>query len=58
MESYMLRFHIWNLGKWFRGTYLQGRNRDADMKNTCMDPAREGERGMSNIETYTLAFVK
>ena len=54
----MHRFHRWNLGKWFLGTYLQGRNRDADIKNTYMDPAREGEGGMSNTETYTLAIVK
>ena len=24
---------IWNLGKWFWGTFLQGRNRDADREN-------------------------
>ena len=37
---------------------MQVRNRDADIKNTCMDPAREGEGGMSNTETYTLPFIK
>ena len=30
-----------NLGKWYRWTYLQGRNRDADVENGCMDPGRE-----------------
>ena len=24
---------MWNLEKWYRGTYLQGRNRDIDIEN-------------------------
>ena len=30
--------YIWNLEKWYRGTYLQGRNRDTDRGHS-------GERG-------------
>ena len=28
--------YIWNLEKWYRWTYLQGRNRDADRENGCV----------------------
>ena len=28
---------MWNLEKWYRGTGLQGRNRDTDVENKCMD---------------------
>ena len=26
--------------KWYRGTYLQSRNRDTDVENKCMDIKR------------------
>ena len=29
--------YIWNLGKWYRWTGLQGRNRDTDVENKRMD---------------------
>ena len=28
---------MWNLEKWYRRTCLQGRNRDRDVENKCMD---------------------
>ena len=37
--------HIWNLEKWYWGTYLQGVNRDVDVGNELVDTAREGEGG-------------
>ena len=36
---------IWNLEKWYWGTYLQGVNRDVDVGNELVDTAREGEGG-------------
>ena len=38
--------HI-DLEKWHWGTYVQGRNRDADVKNRLMDTAVEGKGGMN-----------
>ena len=29
--------YMWNLEKWYRWTGLQGRNRDTDVENKCMD---------------------
>ena len=37
--------YIWNLEKWYRWTYLQGRNRDTDVENKCIDTARERRVG-------------
>ena len=28
---------MWNLEKWYRGTYFQGRNRDTDIGNEHVD---------------------
>ena len=36
--------YIWTLEKWYRGTGLQGRNRDTDIENKCMDP-KGGKQG-------------
>ena len=41
--------YVWNLGKWYRRTYLQGRNRDADIEDRCLDTVKEGE-GETNKE--------
>ena len=41
--------YIYNLEKWYRGTYLQSRNRDTDIENKCMD-TKEGRRGGTNWE--------
>ena len=34
--------YMWNLEKWYRRTYLQGRNRDADVENGCVNGRVEG----------------
>ena len=31
--------------KWYRWTYLQGRNRGTDIENALVDTGREGESG-------------
>ena len=36
---------MWNLEKWYRWTYFQGRNRDTDIENGHVDTVREGESG-------------
>ena len=38
---------MWNLEKWFIHTYLQGRNRDADVEKGPVDAVGEGEGGMN-----------
>ena len=53
--------NIWNLEKWYRWTYFQGRNRDADIENRLVGTVGEGEGGTnweSSIETYTLPYGK
>ena len=43
---------MWNLEKWGQWTYLQGRNRDADVENGLVNTAEEGGGG-ANCEIYT-----
>jgi len=53
--------YIWNLERWYWWTYLQGRNRDADVENGLVDSEGEGEGWMnweSSVESYTLPCVK
>ena len=38
---------MWNLEKWFIQTYLQGRNRDADVEKGLVDAVGEGGGGMN-----------
>ena len=35
---------MWNLEKWYRGTSMQGRNRDTDVKDKRMD-TKGGKQG-------------
>ena len=35
--------HEWNLERWFRCAYLQGRDRDADIENRRKDTEWAGE---------------
>ena len=47
---------IWNLEKWYWWTYLQGRNKDADLENGIVDAAGEGDSGMNwegSADIYT-----
>ena len=51
---------MWNLEKWYRRTYFQGRNRDADVENGHVDTVGEGEGGANceiRIDIYTLPCV-
>ena len=38
---------IWNLETWYRWTYLQRRNRDADVENGLVDTVGEGRVGQA-----------
>ena len=56
----LIHIYIWNLEKWCRWTYLQGRNRDVDIENGRVDTG-EGEGGTnweSRIDIYTRARIK
>ena len=53
--------YIWNLEKWYRWIYLQGRKRDVDVENSFVDTEGKGEGGSnweSSIDIYTLLHVK
>ena len=39
--------YMWNLEKWYRWTYLQGRNWDVDVEKGHVDTVGEGEGGMN-----------
>ena len=47
--------HIWNLEKWYWWTYLQSRNRDADVENGLVNT--EWEERVWRIERVALAYV-
>ena len=57
---------MWNLEKWYRRTGLQGRNRDTDVENKCIDTkggkCGGGGGGVMNweigIDMYTLICIK
>ena len=55
--------YIWNPERWYRWTYSQDSNGDADIGSRLMDRGwgeeREGERnGERSMEAYTLSYVK
>ena len=53
--------YMWNLDKWYRWTYLQGRNRDTDVEKRHVDTGRGGRGGMNweiGIEVCALPYVK
>ena len=53
--------HMWNPEKWYRGNYLQGRNRDAGVKKGHVDMVGEGEGGTNweiRTDIHTLPCVK
>ena len=56
-----INVYVWNLEKWYRWTYLQGSNGDADIEKRHVDTVweREGEMNLENsMETYTLPYIK
>ena len=52
--------YIWNLEEWYWWTYLQGRNRDADVENRLVDTTggEGGNNWESIMETYISPCVK
>ena len=42
-NKYHILLYMWNLEKWYRGTYLQNINRDTDVESKRMDAKGEGE---------------
>ena len=47
--------YMWNLEKWYRWTYLQGRNRDADREQIC---GHSGEKkGMGWVGRLGLTYI-
>ena len=53
--------YMWNLEKWYRWTFLQGRNRDIGVENGHVDTWGEGEGGTNweiRIDIYTVPCVK
>ena len=53
--------YIWNLGKWYWWTYLQGRNTDTEAENGLVDTAEKGEGGTNwenSIDINALPCVK
>ena len=53
--------YTWNVGIWYWGTCLQGRNGHTDVKNGFVDVVGKGESGMNgerSINIYTLSCVK
>ena len=47
--------YMWNLEKWYRLTYLQGRNRDTEVENGHVDT--EGEEEGKQIGRLVLTFI-
>ena len=50
--------YMWNLEKWYRWTYLQGRNRDPDTENQCVDPRQWGRGRVSDEMDTNLMFAQ
>ena len=49
--------YMWNLEKLYRWTYLQGRNRDADIKNRHVDTGGWGEEWVGRIGRLALTYI-
>ena len=52
--------YMWNLEKWYRGTYLQDRNRYIGLEKGRVDTAGEGEGGTNweiRIDIHTLLLL-
>ena len=56
-----IKAYMWNLERWYRWTYVQGRNRGADIENGCVDPGVvEGESRANweiSIDIYTYTTI-
>ena len=49
--------YTWNLGKWYWWTYLQGRNRDADVENGLLGTAGGGEDGANCLHLLKRSWL-
>jgi len=49
--------YMWNLEKWYRWNYLQGRNRDAVIENKCVDVLGEGRQRVRWIGRLGLTYI-
>ena len=53
---------MWNLKKWYKGTYLQNRNRVTDVENQLMVTREERRWGGINwkigTDIYTVLYIK
>ena len=47
-----------DLEKWSQKTYLQGRNRDTDVKNRHAETARKGEGGMNGESSVEISILQ
>ena len=45
--------YMWNLEKWYRWAYLQGRNKDTDVENGHVHGHRPGRGGWDELESRT-----
>ena len=48
---------MWNLEKWYWWSYLQSRNRDTDVENTCMKTKGGRGSGINYIGTHTHTHI-
>ena len=48
--------YMWDLQKWYRGTYVQSRNRDTDVENKHTDSGGGGG-GVGCIGRLGLAYI-
>ena len=51
-EKYHVLTLVWNLGKWYRWTYMQGRNRDADVEKNVWIPRGGGWVELGDWDWY------
>ena len=54
-QTLFINAYIWDLEKWYWWTYLQSRNRDADVENGLVNT--EWEERVWRIERVALAYV-
>ena len=52
-----IRAYIWNLEKWYWGTYLQSRSRDSDIENRLVDTAGTEKVGWTERVALILMYI-
>ena len=56
-NKYHINAYIWNLEKWYRWTYLQGTNRDADVEDGPVYTAGGGGGSFKRKEIYVYLWM-